>query len=121
MTVMRQLARSLPTAVTDPDDDNHVVVADLTGDTDSNLERVKWLLWHGNVHRARQRLNDIRFDLQAFTPDSKLGRRVDEFDRYFHRNAWAIPNYGERHRHGDPISSAPAEAAVNTVIAKRMV
>lgn len=39
LTVLRQLARSLPAAVTDPDDDAHVVVADLAGDTDWNLER----------------------------------------------------------------------------------
>jgi len=120
LTVLRQLARSLPTAATDPDDD-HVVAADLAGDTDRSVERVKWLLWHGNVHRARQRLNDIRFDLQAFAADSKMLRLVDDFDRYLDHNSWAIPNYGERHRHGEPISSAPAEATVNAVIAKRMV
>jgi hypothetical protein len=32
-----------------------------------------------------------------------------------------IPNYGERHRCGEPISTATAEGAVNRVISRRMV
>jgi hypothetical protein len=46
---------------------------------------------------------------------------VDELDGYITRNATSIPNYGERHRAGEPISSATAEATVNEVISRRMV
>ncbi len=27
------------------------------------MERVKWLLWHGNGHRARQRAENLRDDV----------------------------------------------------------
>ena len=36
-------------------------------------------------------------------------------------NAGRIPNYGERHRAGEAISTAFTESAVNQVISKRMV
>ena len=40
---------------------------------------------------------------------------------YIANNRGAIPNYGERYRNGEAISSAVAESAVNQVISKRMV
>jgi hypothetical protein len=39
-----------------------------------------------------------------------------EFNTYLRINAAAIPNYGERYRAGETISSSPAESAVNQVI-----
>jgi hypothetical protein len=42
-------------------------------------------------------------------------------DTYLRTNVWSIPNYGERYRVGEAISSSIAESAVNQVIAKRMV
>jgi hypothetical protein len=33
----------------------------------------------------------------------------------------SLPNYGDRYRHGEKISTAFAESAVNQVISKRMV
>jgi hypothetical protein len=46
---------------------------------------------------------------------------VSEFCTYIGRNSEEIPNYGERHRCGEPISTATAEGAVNQVISRRMV
>lgn len=40
---------------------------------------------------------------------------------YLESNQQRLPSYAERHRAGEPISSAAAESAVNQVIAKRMV
>jgi hypothetical protein len=37
------------------------------------------------------------------------------------RKRGLIPNYGDRHRHGEAISTAFAESTVNQVISKRMV
>ena len=37
------------------------------------------------------------------------------------RTPGSIPNYGERYRAGEPISSSFAESAVNQVVSKRMV
>jgi hypothetical protein len=51
----------------------------------------------------------------------KLLRAVTEFDTYIRANAWSIPNYGERYRAGEPISSSFVESAVNQVVSKRTV
>ncbi len=40
-------------------------------------------------------------------------------DTYIRANADRIPNYGERHRAGETISSSFVESAVNQVISKR--
>jgi predicted AAA+ superfamily ATPase len=46
---------------------------------------------------------------------------LSEFLTYIDRNSREIPNYGERHRNGEAISSATAEATVDHVISRRMV
>ena len=51
----------------------------------------------------------------------KLSKAVAEFRGYIRANATWIPNYGERWRTGDAISSAFVESAVNQVVSKRMV
>ncbi|MDE9567330.1 ISKra4 family transposase, partial [Xenorhabdus bovienii] len=50
----------------------------------------------------------------------KMGRYLDEMMTYIGNNQAMIPNYGERHRYGEPISTAFVESTVNEVIAKRM-
>jgi hypothetical protein len=79
----------------------------------------------GNTYRALSLLNDLIDDLQC-TDDPAPARqalltKVTEFRGYIHTNAAQIPNYGERHRCGEAISSATAESAVNQVISRRMV
>jgi hypothetical protein len=46
---------------------------------------------------------------------------VREFDSYLRANTGCIPNYGERRRAGETISTAFVESTVNQVISKRMV
>jgi hypothetical protein len=48
-------------------------------------------------------------------------RGAHEFDSYLRANAERIPNYGERRRAGEAISTAFVESTVNQVISKRMV
>ena len=115
LTVMTQIAKGLAGTEAEPN---------LADDLVEQLGRVKWFAWHGNLYRARNVLDDIAYmldDTESSTTNAKLLRHVGEFDRYLELNAASIPNYGERHRAGEPISSAPAEAAVNDVIARRMV
>ncbi|NJM39347.1 MAG: hypothetical protein HC853_00540 [Anaerolineae bacterium] len=50
----------------------------------------------------------------------KLLKRLREFATYIKLNRAYIPNYGDRYRHGELISSAVAESTVNRVISKRM-
>ena len=51
----------------------------------------------------------------------RLCRLVDEFETYITLNEPFIPNYGERYRNGEPISTAFVESTVNEVISRRMV
>ena len=87
------------------------------------LERTKWLLWHGNGHRARQHADDLRDDVKALELDyphlSKFARSAQEFSVYIRSNAGSLINYGERFRAGERISSAMAESTVNAVVSKR--
>ena len=89
----------------------------------ATLESVKHHLWHGSVGRARVLLEDFTdgFDLIADPPPEvrKLRRYLEEFSRYVDNNAELIPNYAERHRYGEVVSTAFVESTVNQVIAKR--
>ena len=91
------------------------------------LERTKWFLWHGNVFQALQVLTSIHLDLEMASwqrDDGKIGKlckTVQEFYTFIDRNRAFIPNYGERYRNGERISTGFVESTVNQVISKRMV
>jgi hypothetical protein len=88
-------------------------------------ESVKWHVWNGNVRRALERTEELIDDLETWPPDGdkvvKLKKAVHEFASYIALNQARIPNYGDRHRHGERIASSFAESAVNQVVSKRMV
>jgi len=111
LTVMKQMAKGLP---------NH----EYYKPPDEELERIKWCLWHGNVFKALKILDSLLFELECFTEDKKdkkFYETVGEFQGYIANNSASIPNYGERYRYGEAISSAFVESTVNEVISKRMV
>ena len=113
LTVMGQMAKGVRS-----DDD-----PPLTTDLQETLERLKWYLWHGNVFRALQLTDDLAGDLEAVEEKRearKLLKAVREFESYFRVNRAFIPNYGERYRHGETISTAFVESTVNQVLSKRM-
>ena len=96
----------------------------LPTDVTEELQRVKWFLWHGNVFRARQTVDDLIMDItdaDGSVELAKLGKAVREFGGYLTANASCIPNYGERRLAGETISTSFVESAVNQVISKRMV
>ena len=90
---------------------------------EEELERVKWFLWHSNVSKALQLLEwlELDIDVEASDETRKLARTLHEFDHYIRTNQSSIPNYGDRYRNGEPISSAVAESSVNQIISKRFV
>ena len=94
-------------------------------DVMTELESIKWYLWHGNVFRALQELEGLDFDFGCYEGDSaivlKLGKAIGEFHHYISANRNFIPNYGERYRYGEKVSTAFVESTVNEVISKRMV
>ena len=94
-------------------------------DIGQQLERAKWFLWHGNVVVALDTIEGIEDELDLLPKNGesrkKLLRAVREFRGYIEANQNFIPNYGDRYRHGEKISTAFAESAVNQVVSKRMV
>jgi hypothetical protein len=89
----------------------------------TSLERIKWLLWHGNQHRAGEEIAFLEGDVDGLEVDypnlGKFARAAHEFAVYIANNASSLINYGERFRSGERISSCLAESTVNAVISKR--
>ena len=89
----------------------------------ASLDSIKWLLCHGNQHRAGEEI--------AFFEDAVDGQEVSypnlgkikpiahEFAVYIASSTGSLINYGERYRSGERISSCLAESTVNAVISKR--
>ncbi len=115
ITVLRQQLKELVTVAPDHDLEQ----------LDDELERVKWYLWHGNVFRALQVLEGVQWELEDLDDEvpasRKLARAVAEFHGYITANESFIPNYGDRYRYGEVISTAFVESTVNQVISKRFV
>jgi hypothetical protein len=120
LTVMQQTAKGLPLTIQDEEE-----TYPLRDPVVRALERLKWSLWHGNVYKAFQKLTDLVMDLDvavATTGDGtarKLLKAVEEFYTYIERNHAFIPNYGERYRSGERISTGFVESTVNQVVSKR--
>jgi hypothetical protein len=120
LTVMQQTAKGLPSTTSDGEETSILRDAVVRA-----LERLKWSLWHGNVYKAFQKIADLVMDLDmavANTGDAtarKLLKTVEEFHTYIERNRAFIPNYGERYRYGERISTGFVESTVNQVISKR--
>ena len=96
----------------------------LSAEIEKELKRLKWNLWHGNVHKALQIAKDLEYDLDLDENSQelrKLLKAVREFGIYITANRTFIPNYGDRYRHGETISTAFVESAINQVVSKRMV
>ncbi len=79
-------------------------------------------------YRALQEIEEINFDLEAMDinlPNNmkigKLLKVINEFNVYISNNRELIPNYGERYRYGETISTAFVESTVNEIISRRMV
>ena len=51
----------------------------------------------------------------------KLLKAVREFGTYITANRTFIPNYGDRYRHGETISTGFVESAINQIVSKRML
>ena len=121
LTTMTQSAKGLPNTM---GDEKPVPLGD---EVVRQVERTKWFLWHGNVFQALKVLTSILFDLEmaSFARDdakiSRLCKAVQEFYTFIERNRAFIPNYGERYRNGERISTGFVESTVNQVISRHMV
>ncbi len=72
-----------------------------------------------------QIVEDLECDLDSgagqTVRQTKLLKAVSEFHHYIEANQAFIPNYGDRYRHGETITTSFAESTVNQVVSKRMV
>ena len=64
---------------------------------------------------------DLEFPETPSEPTRKVAKGLGKFETYIHNNEEFIPNFGERRRNGERISTAFVESTVNQVISKRMV
>jgi hypothetical protein len=119
LPVLQQTAKGLPQTISDEDETYR-----LRDPVVRSLERLKWLLWHGNVYRALQEVEAAEMDLDvaAATGDGtarKLLKAVEAFHTYINRNRAFIPNDGERYRYGERSSTGFVESTIHQVISKR--
>ncbi len=114
LTVLTQFAKGL----TQSDPDTGPTIAKL-------LQSTKWYVWHGNATRALETLEEcdaLLWDEELLYNNRKrFEKHVDELMTYIQNNAPLIPNYGEKWRYGETISTGFVESTVNEVVAKRMV
>ena len=126
ITVMKQIAKGLaketkPTA----NKESGEPAPQTEGQSiDKELQSLKWNLWHGNVVRALERIEELQWDLEfrieRSENQSKLLKQLREFDVYIRNNQDYIPNYGERYRNKERIATSFVESTVNQVVSKRM-
>lgn len=113
-TVLNQFAKGV--CHSDPDEGAELL---------KMLESAKWYLWHGNAEQALEKLDECYWladdpELQ-YSKSRKLVQHLSDMTTYVHNNAYLIPNYGEKYRYGETITTAFVESTVNEVVAKRMV
>src|ERR1035441_849111 len=94
-------------------------------DVAKQLESIKHLLWHGNTPEALERITGLSIDLSLFrehsAPAAKVANGVADFETYIRNNSEFIPNFGDRWRQGQRISTAFVESTINQVVSRRFV
>ncbi|MGH9438794.1 MAG: ISKra4 family transposase, partial [Terriglobia bacterium] len=100
LTVMGQHAKGLPEKAGEEEEEYA-----LRAEAGKLLERIKHFLWHGNVFRALEEIEDVETLLgnqeKLNEPGQKLAKAMGEFRTYITANQRFIPNYGERWRNED--------------------
>jgi hypothetical protein len=89
----------------------------------SRLDWIKWRLWHGDTDVALSRARELATDVVALNSDypglQRFAKAAAGLVTYLDNNAAAIPDYSERQRYAEPISTAFIESTVNLVVGKR--
>ena len=94
-------------------------------DVAERLESIKHLLWHGNTPEALDRLTSLSLSLDRIrehsAPAAKVANGLTEFEIYIKNNSEFIPNFGDRWRQGERISTGFVESTINQVVSRRFV
>jgi len=87
------------------------------------LRQIKGFLWNGNLYDSQLVLEDLVMDLDEIETEyasiKALRKTAAEFETYIANNKEMIPNYAERRRYGERVSTGFVESTVNTVVGKR--
>jgi hypothetical protein len=78
-----------------------------------DLTSAKWYLWHGNVFKALELIENLLDNTSVLAEHEKkpcleakkLCKMLEEFRTYILNNGAYIPNYEERWRYGEAIST----------------
>lgn len=114
LTVMGQTAKGM----------SGVEAPSLVSHVESELESLKWHLWNGNVRPALEIVEGLKVLLAGndlAEARAKLLKALKEFGRYIAANQNCIPDYGDRFRNDETITTAFVESAVNQIVSHRMV
>lgn len=64
-----------------------------------SLESLKWNLWHGNVHRAQQLIEELEWALEPVSERSEKARKMEkavrEFGGYIKCSPMSRPQNGQ--------------------------
>ena len=87
------------------------------------LRQIKGFLWNGNLREASMTIDDLVMDIEFIEtnyPSIKAFKKAAcEFETYINNNAFMIPNYAERRRYKERVSTGFVESTVNVVVGKR--
>jgi hypothetical protein len=90
------------------------------------LDRIKWLLWHGNALDAIDDIECLADDVDSDLEENptaaslrKLASALGDLATYITNNVGHVVNYGERFRAGERISTGFVESAINQIVDKR--
>ena len=123
LTVMGQMVKGMMAEL--KPDNKYPGAVIVLAEMEKHLESLKWNLWHGNVPHALKRIDNLDDDLVMLEGNpanqKKMLKAVKEFRGYIWANQLFIPNYGDRYRHDETISTAFVESTVNYVVSKRFV
>ena len=85
--------------------------------------QIKGYLWNGNLRDGLSVIDALLDRLECVETDypsmKALRKAAGEFEVYIHNYGWMIPNYAERRRYGERVSTGFVESAINTVVGKR--
>jgi hypothetical protein len=101
-----------------------VEARDLIKDVEKQLDSLKHHLWNGNITHVLRFIDYLQLILGDDTMSEErktLPKAVREFGGYIVTNQQFIPDYGDRYRNDETITTSFVESAVNRVVSKRFV
>ena len=101
-----------------------VEASDLIHEVAKQLDSITHHLWNGNITQALRLIDSLQRILREDTMSlerQKLFKAVREFGAYIATNQPFIPDYGDRYRNDETITTSFVESAANQVVSKRFV